>query len=45
MGIPTVSQWFKNPTTVAQITAGALVRSLAQHSALKDLVLLQLCEA
>lgn len=25
MGIPTVSQWFKNPTTVAQITAGALV--------------------
>ena len=32
MGIPTVAQWVKNPTAVAQVAPDAQVRSLAQHS-------------
>ena len=34
-------QWVKNPTTGALVTEEVQVRSLAQHSGLKDPVLLQ----
>ena len=37
-----MAQWVKNPTAVAQVTAEAWVRSLAQCSELKDPVLPQL---
>ena len=42
MGFPTVMQWVKNSTAVAGVTAEVWVRSLAQSSGLKDLVVLQL---
>ena len=42
IGVPTVVQWVKNPTTVAQFSAEAWAQSLAQCSGLKDLVLLHL---
>ena len=35
-------QWVKNLTVVAQVAAEVRVPSLAQHSGLKDLALLQL---
>ena len=41
-GVPAVAQWVKNPTAVAGIIAEVQVQSLAQHSGLKDLALLQL---
>ena len=41
-GVPAVAQWVKNLTTVARVTAEAQVQSLAQHSGLRDLALLQL---
>ena len=37
-----MSQWVKNLTAAAQVTAEAKVRSLARCSGLKDLTLLQL---
>ena len=37
-GIPTVAQWVKNPTTVAQVAAEVRVQFPAQNSGLKDLV-------
>ena len=40
--VPTAVQWVKNLTAVAQITVEGQVQSLAQHSGLKDPVLLQL---
>ena len=39
-GVPV--QWVKNLTAVAWVALEARVQSLAQHSGLKDLVLLQL---
>lgn len=42
LGIPTVVQWVKNMTAVAQVAAEAWVRSPAPCSELKDPVLLQL---
>ena len=42
IGVLTGAQWVKNPTAVAQVTVEEQVQSLAQHSGLKDLVLLQL---
>ena len=41
-GLPTVLQWVKNPTSVAQVIVEAWVWSLAQYSGLKDLMLPQL---
>ena len=40
--VPTVMQWVKNPTAVAQVTEEVQVRSLAQHSGLKHPVWPQL---
>ena len=37
-----MAQWVKNLIAVAQVAAEVQVRSLAQHSELKDLALLQL---
>ena len=37
-----MAQWVKNPTAVAQVSTEAQVQSLAWHSGLKDLELLQL---
>ena len=42
MGVPTVAQWVKNLTAVAWVTAEVWVPSLAWHSGLTDLALLQL---
>ena len=42
LGVPTAAQWVKNQAVAAQDTVEAWVESLAQHSGLKDLVLLQL---
>ena len=42
LGVPAVAQWVKNPTVAAQVTAEVQVQPLAQHSGLKDPVLLQL---
>ena len=39
LGVPTVAQWVKNPTTVARVAAVVQVQSLAWHSGLKDLTL------
>ena len=36
-----MTSWVKNPLVVAWVTAEAWVQSLAWHSGLKDLVLLQ----
>ena len=41
-GVSAVVQWVKNPTAVARVAAKAQVRSPAQHSGLKGLVLLHL---
>ena len=41
-GVPSVAQWVKNLTAVAQIAAEVWFRSLAWHRGLEDLVLLQL---
>ena len=41
MGAPTVAQWVKNPTAATQVAMEVQVRSLAWHSRLKNLVLLQ----
>ena len=40
-GVPAVAQWVKNLTAAAQVTVEVRVQSPAQHSELKDLVLLQ----
>ena len=40
--VPTMAQWVKNPTAAAQFATEVQVQSLAQHSELKDLALLQL---
>ena len=37
MGVPTVAQWVKNLTTVAQVAAEVQVQSPAQGNGLKDL--------
>ena len=37
--VPTVVQWVKNPTAVAQVNVEVQVQSMAQHSELKDPVL------
>ena len=42
VGVPTVVEWVKNPTSVAWISAEPWVLSLAWHSGLKNLALLQL---
>ena len=42
MGIPAVAQWIENPTGVARVAAKSRVRSQAQLSGLKYLVLPQL---
>ena len=42
MGVPSVAQWVKNPSTEARVTAQVRVRSPAQHSGLKDPILPQL---
>ena len=34
-GVPTVVQYIKNPTAVAQVAVEAQIQSLAQHSGLK----------
>ena len=39
MGVPTIAQWVKNLTAVAQVTAEVQVQSLVWHSGLKDVVL------
>ena len=38
--VPAVAQWVKNLAAVAQVAVAAQVRSLAQHSGLKDICLL-----
>ena len=35
--VPTMAQWVKNPTAVAQVTAEVQVRSPARFNGLKDL--------
>ena len=40
-GVPAVAQWVKNLTAMTSVSAEAWVQSLAQHSGLKHLVLLQ----
>ena len=37
-----MAKWVKNPTAAAQVAVEVQVRSLARHSGLKDLALLQL---
>ena len=41
-GVPTVVQWIKNLTAVAQVAVEAWVQSLAWHSGLKEPALQQL---
>ena len=41
-GVTAVAQWVKNLTAATWVTREAQVRSLAQHSGLKDVVLPQL---
>ena len=41
-GVPTVAQWVKKPTAVAQVSKKVQVQCPAWHSGLKDLALPQL---
>ena len=42
-GVPSMAQWVKNPTMVAQVAAEAWVWSPTWHSRLKDLAALYGC--